>query len=47
MASFVVLSSKEDIPEFLQSEDVKKDLFFCSKAQLVLLAEYFDRGFPD
>ena len=42
MASVVSLVSKDDIPEFLQTEDVRKSLFFCSKAQLVLLAEYFD-----
>ena len=41
MASVEGLKSKEDVPTFLETEDVRKSLFFCSKTQLGFLAEHF------
>ena len=37
-----VLDSQADVPEFLGLDDYRELLFLCSKAQLLVLAEYFE-----
>ena len=39
-----MLTSLDDVPEFLQKSNYRELLFLCSKSQLILIAEYFELG---
>ena len=43
-AESFVLNSQNDVPEFLQKSNYRELLFLCSKAQLIILAEFFELG---